>query len=77
MRESPEKLTEYIRNIYKVLCTRGMKGCYIYVQDDNFRQYIKSRYFAAQKNEYRLREADPLQNNVAEELVYEKNDMGG
>ncbi len=77
LRESPEKLTEYIRNIYKVLCTRGMKGCYIYVQDDNLRQYIKSRHFAAQKNEYRLREADPLQNKVAEELVYEKNDMGG
>jgi DUF2075 family protein len=55
LRDEPEKLTEYIQNIYKVLCTRGMKGCYIYVRDNNFREYMKSRLQAARKNTYKLR----------------------
>lgn len=64
--DEPEKLTEYIKNIYKVLCTRGIKGCYIYVRDESLREYMKSRFFAAGNNEYALREASELQSYVAE-----------
>lgn len=29
-----------IRNTYKVLLTRGQKGCFIYCEDDNLREFI-------------------------------------
>lgn len=32
---------DYVRNIYRVLMSRGMKGCYLYVVDDALRDYIK------------------------------------
>lgn len=62
-----QKLTEYIRNIYKVLCTRGMKGCYVFVQDKNLREYMKSRFFAAQKNTYNVHATESKHSLVAEE----------
>lgn len=37
---SYEELLEYIKNIYYVLLTRGIKGTYLYVCDDNLRKYI-------------------------------------
>ena len=35
------ELLNYIKNIYYVLLTRGIKGTYIYVCDDNLREYLK------------------------------------
>lgn len=32
---------DYVRNIYRVLMSRGMKGCYLYICDDNLRNYVK------------------------------------
>ncbi|MCR5254480.1 MAG: DUF2075 domain-containing protein [Acetatifactor sp.] len=37
---SYEELIEYIKNIYYVLLTRGIKGTYIYVCDDALREYL-------------------------------------
>lgn len=37
-----DELLEYIKNIYYVLLTRGIKGTYIYVCDDDLREYIAS-----------------------------------
>lgn len=37
------KLLDFIKNIYYVLLTRGIKGTYIYVCDDNYRNYL-SKY---------------------------------
>jgi len=34
---------EIIKNTYRTLMTRGMKGCYIYCCDKNLQEYIKSR----------------------------------
>jgi len=34
---------QIIRNTYKVLMSRGMKGCYVYCTDPNLRDYIKRR----------------------------------
>lgn len=42
--ESPDELTLYIRNIYKTLLTRGIKGTYIYAYNKNLRNYLK-KYF--------------------------------
>lgn len=47
LKQSPEKLNKLVRNIYKVLMTRGMKGCYVYFVDKNTEQYFKERLNAA------------------------------
>ena len=35
-----EELLEYIQHIYYVLMTRGIRGTYLYVCDQNLREYI-------------------------------------
>lgn len=34
---------EIIKNTYKVLMTRGQKGCYVYCCDRELAEYIKGR----------------------------------
>lgn len=40
---SDEEADKLIRRTYKVLLTRGIKGCYIYCEDDNLRDYLKDK----------------------------------
>jgi DUF2075 family protein len=35
------KFDEYVRNIYRVLMSRGMKGCYVYFVDKEVENYFK------------------------------------
>ena len=37
---------EIIKNTYRTLMTRGMKGCYVYATDPNLRSYLKERSVA-------------------------------
>ena len=30
-----------IRNTYRVLLTRGIKGCYVYAEDQKLQEYLK------------------------------------
>lgn len=42
IRNANDSLAEkLIRNTYKVLLTRGVKGTFIYAEDDNLREYLK------------------------------------
>ena len=34
---------EIIKNTYKTLMTRGMKGCYVYCVDEGLQEYLKRR----------------------------------
>ena len=47
MRENPDEAyciaDEIIKNTYRVLLTRGQKGCYIYCEDEALSQYLKRR----------------------------------
>lgn len=43
LKEEPEILNRLVRNIYKVLMTRGMKGCYVYFIDKELESYFKDR----------------------------------
>jgi len=47
MKTSPEKTSELvdliIKNTYRTLMTRGMKGCYIYCSDEETAQYFRKR----------------------------------
>lgn len=45
-----EKADEIIKNTYRVLMTRGMKGCYIYCVDEALQRYIKDRINNMTKN---------------------------
>lgn len=46
-KENPElanaKADEIIKNTYRTLLTRGMKGCYIYCTDPGMKEYLKNR----------------------------------
>jgi hypothetical protein len=47
--ENEEELFEYIKNIYKTLLTRGIKGTYVYVSDEGLKKYL-SRYVVTHLN---------------------------
>lgn len=53
LKENPDKARkradEIIKNTYRTLLTRGMKGCYIYCTDPGLREYIRSRLDVASK----------------------------
>ena len=50
MKENPEaisvQLESIIKNTYRTLMTRGMRGCYIYSEDEETREYFKGRMTA-------------------------------
>ena len=41
--EARERADQIIRNTYRTLLTRGMKGCYIYCVDSELERYLKER----------------------------------
>ena len=47
MKENPIEAArvadEIIKNTYRVLLTRGQKGCFIYCEDEPLREYLKER----------------------------------
>lgn len=43
LKGNQKELSKLVRNIYKVLMTRGMKGCYVFFEDQNLRDYFLSR----------------------------------
>ncbi len=38
------ELEQYIKNIYRILLTRGIKGTYVYAVDKNLRDYLKDQF---------------------------------
>ena len=47
LRENPDvaekKIDEIIKNTYRVLMSRGIKGCYVYCVDDELQRYLNER----------------------------------
>lgn len=41
VKEANMTYDDYVRNIYRVLMSRGMKGCFLYICDENLRNYMK------------------------------------
>ena len=54
-KEDPDKALkiadEIIKNTYRTLMTRGMKGCYIYCTDPGLQEYIRGRLKTVSKSE--------------------------
>ncbi|HEY0826622.1 MAG TPA: DNA/RNA helicase domain-containing protein [Bacilli bacterium] len=42
-KRSKDKFEDLIKNTYRVLLTRGMKGCYVYFEDKDTERFFKSR----------------------------------
>ena len=43
VKRSGEKFTELVKNTYRVLLSRGMKGCYVYFMNKDTERFFKSR----------------------------------
>jgi len=43
LKSNQEELTKLVKNIYKVLLSRGMKGCYVYCCDKELEGYLRGR----------------------------------
>lgn len=43
LRKDPVRLNRLVRNIYRILLTRGMQGCYVYFLDKPTEEYFRSR----------------------------------
>jgi len=43
MRNKPEELNRLVRQVYRILLTRGMKGCGVFFQDKNMAEYFRRR----------------------------------
>jgi len=47
LRRSPGHFDDYVRNIYRVLLSRGMKGCYVYFVDKEVEGCFRGRIYTA------------------------------
>ena len=43
LKRQQDRLTQYVKQIYKVLMSRGRYGCYVYCRDENLKNYLESR----------------------------------
>ena len=43
LKRQQDRLTQYVKQIYKVLLSRGRYGCYVYCRDENLKKYLESR----------------------------------
>lgn len=63
--QDPKRLLAYVKNIYKVLLTRGIKGTYVYVCDEELRAYFK-RFIPLYFKERSYGEVESMYLNAAE-----------
>jgi uncharacterized protein len=43
VKRSGDRFTQTVKNTYRVLLTRGMKGCYVHFMDKNTENFFRSR----------------------------------
>ena len=43
VKRSKDRFTDLVKNTYRVLLSRGMKGCYVYFMDKDTENFFKSR----------------------------------
>jgi uncharacterized protein len=43
LKRSKDNFDQYVKNIYRVLMSRGMKGCYVYFVDKDVEKYFRSK----------------------------------
>ncbi|MGV2795145.1 DUF2075 domain-containing protein, partial [Clostridium perfringens] len=50
LKNNSAELTKLIKNIYKVLISRGMKGCYLNCRNPELREYLEGQLNRVIKN---------------------------
>lgn len=60
IKNSKDKFLELVKNTYRVLLTRGHKGCYVYFQDKDTENYFRSRVRKRKVASYELPDDDDL-----------------
>ncbi|MBR4921071.1 MAG: DUF2075 domain-containing protein [Prevotella sp.] len=58
LKRSKEGFDDYVRNIYRVLMSRGMKGCYVYFCDPEVATYFQQMMLPAPKEEEKVQMAE-------------------
>jgi hypothetical protein len=53
-----EDFLKHIKNVYRVLLTRGMKGCYIYFMDKDTEEFFKSRIKEGEELEVEVKKGE-------------------
>jgi uncharacterized protein len=43
LQRDTDNFEKYVKNIYRVLLSRGMKGCYVYFTEKDVEQYFRNR----------------------------------
>jgi DUF2075 family protein len=43
LRQNPTELNKLVRNVYRILLTRGIRGCYVYFTNREAGDYFKNR----------------------------------
>jgi hypothetical protein len=38
-----DRFTEFVKNTYRVLLSRGLKGCYVHFMDRDTERFVRSR----------------------------------
>lgn len=51
VKRSKDKFVDLIKNTYRVLLSRGLKGCYVYFMDKDTERFFKSRMEVGYENE--------------------------
>lgn len=64
VKRSNEQFVDLVKNTYRVLLSRGMKGCYVYFMDKNTERFFRSRISTKQ--------AEPLNEAAEESEIYER-----
>ena len=57
LKRSKEGFDDYVRNIYRVLMSRGMKGCYVYFCDKDVAEYFQQMMLPAPEKEKAIQKA--------------------
>jgi DUF2075 family protein len=43
VRQAGDRFLEFVKNTYRVLLSRGMKGCYVHFMDKDTERFVRSR----------------------------------
>jgi DUF2075 family protein len=53
LRRGRDRFTEFVKNTYRVLFSRGLKGCYVHFMDLKTERFVRSRVEWREKGEMR------------------------
>lgn len=78
MKEDPEKATKLadmiIKNTYKTLMSRGLKGCYVYCEDKNLANYLREKIHNAEDIIYTEENDEAIEQIAENEEDYDPHD---